>query len=589
MTELTSHDTAARGSFPNVSPLWVGIAVVAASVLIPGFSGNQYWSYSFTLVALYTAVAVFQNILMSEAGQFSLGQGVIFGVGAVTAASLTTLFGYPYWLSAIGGFVAGLLMGALYAGPALRVQGYYLGFVTLSAALVFPQLVIAFDSVTGGVNGVPVYVGALVTPIVGTLTPLSLLAIALAVGALSLHYVFPKTRLGRKMIVSSVSTESAQSLGTNPGVIRFIAFLIAAAGTALAGILYVPLIGFVGPTNFRVDFSVLFFLAVIVGGQGKLLAPILGIWIVYLVPNVLLADFSHLRLMIYGLVALFVMLVFPDGLVGSIEKWWTARRPADTRTSFSLQDVFDALPETAGEGAASQDDRPLVSVRGATKYFGNAVALDGAGLDIRQGTIHGLVGPNGSGKTTMLNAVSGFLKLDSGAVRLFDHDVVAMPAWKRARLGLARTFQTPRIFEALSIRDNIRIGAEGHGGAQNSGFMEALATRDLPWLDRNPSLLPHGQRRLLEILRVLESDAPVILLDEPAGGLSAEERKDLARLLVHFRDKIGKTILLVEHDLSMVWQVADDITVMELGTVAAQGAPDEIRNDANVKKLFTGV
>lgn len=573
------------------SSVWVGILAIAASILIPGALGNQYWSYTFTLVTLYIIVAIMQNMLVSEAGQMSFGQGAIFGIAAVTAAVMTGLHGQPFWLSAIGGMVAGLVLGGLFAAPALRVQGYYLGFVTLSAALVFPQLLIALDSITGGVNGVPAYVMSLSKPLYGTITPLSLLAIAAAALALIFHGVLPNTVLGRRMIIVSNSPEAAQALGIHPGTIRSIAFLIAALGTAVAGVLYVPLVGFVGPTAFRVDFSIFFFLAVIVGGQSKLLGPLIGVWLLYLVPNVLLADFSHYRLLIYGVVALVVMLAFPDGVVGTIASFVAARRGGAGKVAISLDDAFDRGSDgddARPDARAASDGAVLISVREARKSFGNAVALGGASLTVRKGTIHGLVGPNGSGKTSMLNTISGFMPLDSGSVELFGREVAGLAPWRRTRMGLGRTFQTPRIFDRLSIWENVQVGREGYGRSGDAGRSSDLQAFAAKWRDQDPSLLPHGQRRLLEILRVMESDAPLILLDEPAGGLSTEERAELSKLLVHFRDRLGKTILLVEHDLSMVWNVADEITVMETGTIAASGLPEDIKSDPKVRALFTG-
>ena len=585
----TADRSPPRQSFRMPVSVWVGILAIAASILIPGALGSQYWSYTFTLVTLYIIVAIMQNMLVSEAGQMSFGQGAIFGIAAVTAAVMTGLHGQPFWLSAIGGMVAGLVLGGLFAAPALRVQGYYLGFVTLSAALVFPQLLIALDSITGGVNGVPAYVMSLATPLYGTITPLSLLAVAAAALALIFHGVLPNTVLGRRMIIVSNSPEAAQALGIHPGTIRSIAFLIAALGTAVAGVLYVPLVGFVGPTAFRVDFSIFFFLAVIVGGQSKLLGPLIGVWLLYLVPNVLLADFSHYRLLIYGVVALVVMLAFPDGVAGTVAKLVAARRGGAGKVAISLDDAFD---RDGGDAAAVRQpevsDKVLISVRDARKSFGNAVALGGASLTVRKGTIHGLVGPNGSGKTSMLNTISGFMPLDSGSVELFEREVARLAPWRRTRMGLGRTFQTPRIFDRLSIWENVQVGREGYGRSDEAGRTSDLEAFAAKWRDQDPSLLPHGQRRLLEILRVMESDAPLILLDEPAGGLSTEERAELSKLLVHFRDKLGKTILLVEHDLSMVWNVADEITVMETGTIAASGLPEDIKSNPKVRALFTG-
>lgn len=556
----------------------LGVLFIVSSMLIPGTMGNQYWTYNFSLATLYVIVAIMQNTLMAEAGQMSFGQGAVFGLSAVVTAVALTMHGQPFWLSAIYGVLGGTALGILFAAPALRVQGYYLGFVTLSAALVLPQLLIALDDATGGVNGVPAFVEGINNPIYGTITPLSLLIMGFALLALLFSTVLPKTMLGRKMVIVSQSTEGAQSLGIHPGVIRSIAFIITAFGTAIAGALYVPLINFVGPTAFGVDISIFFFLAVIVGGQGRVLGPIIGVWILYLVPNVLLAGFADYRLLAYGVVALVVMLAFPDGVIGSISKFLDTRKQNASKASLTLKDVISP-DEIQRSPDVSDDAESLIIVDSARKSYGAVKALDGASLTIRKGTIHGLVGPNGCGKTTMLNAISGFVKIDSGTVELKGTNVTGYAPYQRARLGLGRTFQKPRIYSRMSIWDNIRIGAK------DQRDVKAVNPK---WEQQKPDLLPHGQLRLLEILRVMESGSQMVLLDEPAGGLSSEERVDLAKILVRFRDNLGMTILIVEHDLSMVWSIADDITVMAAGTIAAAGNPDDIRSDPAVRKLFTG-
>ena len=201
----------------------------------------------------------------------------------------------------------------------MRVQGYYLGFVTLSVAMVFPELLVSFNDYTNGINGISRPVPALNVPLWSGLTPLSLLVIALTSAALAGHAWLRHTRLGRQMRVASVSPEAALTLGFSPGHVRSAAFVIAALGTGLAGILYVPVVGFLSPSAFHLELSIFFFFSVIVGGRGRLLGPILGVWILYLVPNVLLVDLVNYRLIGYGLVALAIMLLFPDGLVGTVE------------------------------------------------------------------------------------------------------------------------------------------------------------------------------------------------------------------------------------------------------------------------------
>lgn len=575
-----------RGSIWSNRELQIGLILFAAFVFVPALAGNQYWIFTFLLVTLYAAVAVLQNVLIAEAGQFSLGQGAIFGASAVAVGMVCGLHELPFALGALAGVFAGMTVGVLYALPALRVQGYYLAFATLSAALVFPQLVVAFDSFTGGMNGAQLFLPSLSQPFFLGLSPLAVGVFVLASVILIFHAAMPKTRFGRLQIVAAKSPEAAQSMGVRPGGMRAAAFLLTAFGTSLAGVLYVPLVGFVSPSAFKVDLSILFFFAVVVGGKGKLLGPIFGMLLLYLLPNVLFAEFAQYRLLMYGIAALIVTFVFPDGLLGSIDLWRKRMRRTEPVTGIDFGYVIDKLRSLP---AAVPQKGVAVSVKNAVKQYEKLVAIDGVSFTVARGTIHGLVGPNGSGKTTLLNLISGFVRPDAGQVELGDVLVTSQAPWERSRRGLGRTFQTPRIFESLSLWDNLRLGAESpmwRPGAVD--ILDMLSGREAAWANDQPGLLSHGQRRLLEMIRVMVGQADVILLDEPASGLSPLERQRLAELLILLRDRLGRTIVLVEHDLSLVWNVADEITVLEYGRISAQGTPSEIRRDPHVQALFAG-
>ena len=245
-----------------------------------------------------------------------------------------TLWSQGFVIGAICGMAAAILLGLLFALPALRVQGYYLGFVTLSAAVVFPQMLVALNDYTNGINGIAVTVPGLSEQGQTGFTWIALLVILLTSAALLFHATFRATRSGRRMRVAAASPEAAMTLGIDPGRLRFLAFSIAAIGTGLAGLLYVPVLGFVSPYAFRVDLSIFFFFSVVIGGNGQLLGPLIGAWILYLVPNALLAGWSDYRLVGYGVVALLIMLVFPDGVVGSmidrLRRFRARKRAADS-------------------------------------------------------------------------------------------------------------------------------------------------------------------------------------------------------------------------------------------------------------------
>jgi branched-chain amino acid transport system permease protein len=275
--------------------LAVGIASVVLSIVLPSILGRPYWAHNFLVVNLFVTVAVLQNMLLADAGQVSFGQGAVFGLGATVAGIVTGMWGHTYLLGFFAGICAALVLGFLFALPALRVQGYYLGFVTLSAAVVFPQLLVAFNNVTNGINGISVSLPALTDEIGGGLSWTSLLVMAGAIAALVGHAALRATGAGRRMRVAAVSPEAAMTLGIAPGKLRFLAFTLAALGTGVAGALYVPVLGFVSPYAFRVDLSIFFFFSVIVGGTGQLVGPVVGVWILYLVPNAVFAELSVYR------------------------------------------------------------------------------------------------------------------------------------------------------------------------------------------------------------------------------------------------------------------------------------------------------
>jgi branched-chain amino acid transport system permease protein len=411
-----------------------------------------------------------------------------------------------------------------------------------------------------------------------------LLVILLTSAALLFHATFRATRSGRRMRVAAASPEAAMTLGIDPGRLRFLAFSIAAIGTGLAGLLYVPVLGFVSPYAFRVDLSIFFFFSVVIGGNGQLLGPLIGAWILYLVPNALLAGWSDYRLVGYGVVALLIMLVFPDGVVGSMIDRLRRFRARERVPLIAMDQLFnDPITDASTPASAT----PAIVVTSARKSFGQLAALGGVDLSVTAGHIHGLVGPNGSGKTTLLNAISGLAPLDSGTIRINDADATRFAAHRLAALGVGRTFQTPRIFDSMSIWENLMIGADA-APTHDPWLLRTLARDEESWSASRPDLLPHAQRRVLEIMRVIASDAPILLLDEPAAGLSPEERRDFARLMRFLRDRLGRTILLVEHDLDLVWRVADRISVLDAGLIVAEGPPDEIHDNPRVRALFTG-
>jgi len=569
--------------------LAIGILLILLTGLGPSLLGNSYWEHTFQLVNIYIAVAVLQNLLFVDAGQKSFGQGAILGLGAYGLAIASGLNGLPLGLGLAAGVLAAAAGGLLFALPALRVQGFHLGFVTMSAAIVFPQLLNQLDGFTRGLNGISMAIPGLAAGPAPGLSWLTLLVTAVPVAALLGHYGLRQLPLGRRMRIAAESPEAARSLGIRPGIMRSLAFVIASVGTGICGLLYVPTVGFIAPQGFLIELSFVFFFAVVVGGRGQLLGPIIGIWIVFILPTVFLVKLVEYRPLVYGLLTLGVVILFPDGVVGSLEAWRRRRRQrGGGERAFRLEAVtalFAALPDAP---LPAPGGAPVLTVRGASKRFGQVVALDGVDFDVRAGEIHGLVGANGSGKTSLLNVISGLSLLDAGRYLLRGRDVTRRPAAAIARQGLGRTFQTPRVFQSYSVWNNLRMGLDARAAAPDAGLARALEGLRAAHGEESPALLSHGQRRLLEVVRVVLKDPSIVLFDEPAAGLSSQEREEFAALVRLLARKLGKAVVLVEHDLDLVWGIADRITVLETGRVVASGLPADLARDPAVQHLFVG-
>ncbi|MDI6028566.1 ATP-binding cassette domain-containing protein [Corticibacterium sp. UT-5YL-CI-8] len=577
-----------KGRFNSDLPqVWIGIAAIAITGFAPVFLGNSYWIHTFQLVNIYIAVAIFQNFLFIDAGQKSFGQGAILGLAAYGAAIVYGLHGLPFWVAGLFGLGASLVGGLLFALPALRVQGFHLGFVTMSAAIVFPQLLVTLDRWTNGINGVSVQLPWANQQLILGLSPLALAIGILPMLALLTHYLIRRSKLGRSMFVAALSPEAARALGIKPGWMRFLAFMIASLGTGVCGLLYLPTVSFVSPQGFGIELSFVFFFAVVVGGRGQLLGPIVGIWIVYILPNILLAQFIEYRLLMYGCLTLFVVMVFPDGIVGTFEHFRAKRRRKGGGEQAFRIDGF--LADLKGEVEQyTPTDEIIVDVSKGTKKFGQVVAIDGVNLKVRRGEVHGLIGANGSGKTSLLNVLTGLSRLNSGSFTINGKDATYLSADRIANMGLGRTFQAPRIFPQLSLWDNLQLGLDGRTGPASPDMQRLAAAMEEEFQQDSAQLLSHGQRRLVEVMRTVLKEATIVLFDEPAAGLSHSERRNFADLVRFLSRQMGKTVILVEHDLDLVWGIADTITVLEQGRVVASGEPAAMAKDPAVQHMFVG-
>jgi branched-chain amino acid transport system ATP-binding protein len=560
----------------------LSIAALVASRFVEG-----YTAFILTTAALNVVVGVGLNILLGLSGQISFGHVGFFAIGAYTTGILTSI-GYGFW----PGFVAaGLLtgaIGALLAVPALRVTGPYLAMVTIAFAFIIEHGAIEWRELTGGANGLMAFDKPEVFGHTFSEEDLASFAVVVAGLALVLFWRLRYGGWGVAMRAVRDSEIAAQSVGLDPLRLKATSFILSAVLAGLAGGIFTPLNGFISPGSFPFSQSILFILAVVVGGSGTILGPVVGAAIVVLLPE-FLADMAEYRLLLFGALLLGVLWAAPRGVVGSITRW------------FDVEDERVAKPSgrhLADILGRDESGRQSLEVNGLSRAFGGIKAASDVSFTAAPGQVTSIIGPNGAGKTTVLNLVSGFYVPDAGSIRLGDAELSGQPAHQVSRAGIARTYQTTHLFGELSVLDNVLIalrnGRLGHLLSRNSDDDAVRTAEDLlafvgyrgP-LARQASALPHVDRRLVEIARALATQPRVLLLDEPAAGLAMEDKAALARLLREIGD-VGITVILVEHDMSLVMDVSDHIVVLDGGELLSAGLPAEIQQDAAVRDAYLG-
>jgi branched-chain amino acid transport system ATP-binding protein len=572
-----------RAAAPSTMTLAIMTLTAAGIALV--FTSEGYTHFILALVALTAVVGVGLNVLLGLAGQVSLGHVGFYAIGAYTAAILT-LKGVSFWFAfPVAGLVAGAIGGVL-ALPALRVTGPYLAMVTIAFAFIVQHATIEWKDLTGGQNGLM----GLVPPEIGGHTfaerDMALLAILLAGLSLCVFHRLAASAWGMAMVAVRESEVAARSVGLNPVSIKTAAFAISAVFAGLAGAIFAPLMMFVAPDSFPFSQSILFLLAVIVGGSGFVFGPVVGAVVTVLLPE-LLSGLAEYRLLFVGVLLLVVLWLAPEGVIGTIARY--LRRPNPAGVAAANSGVAQLL---------AVENAPSLSVSGIGISFGGIKAATEVSFAAPPGRITSVIGPNGAGKTTVLNMIGGFYRPDTGSIRLADAELAGAPAWRIARAGIARTYQTTQLFGAMSVLDNVIVAARrgrlgnplgraatvrdhGHAEALLSfvGYQGALAT---PAQD-----LPHVDRRLVEIARALATHPRVLLLDEPAAGLTRSDKAALSKLIRRIAD-LGLAVILVEHDMTLVMGISDHIVVLDAGAVIASGPPAEVRRDPRVLKAYLG-
>ncbi|MCW2846986.1 MAG: branched chain amino acid family transporter [Marmoricola sp.] len=588
--------------------------VLLAALLFPSLVGfNAYWIAIALEVGIYLLVAYGVNLLFGYCGVPFLGMGALIAVGSYGTAILMTAHGWSFWTATLVCIPVVVLGGAAIALPSLRVSAWYFALISLSVNQIVQGLVTEWDF-TGGFTGIVGIAMPTIGTYVLTLSDLLYVVVALNVVVVVLMSNAIDSRFGRALIAMRDSEEAAASIGVHTVGLRMVAFAVLSALCSIAGSFLSVVNQIVAPADFSVTFAIFFLVAVVVGGAGTKWGPLLGVLVFFAVPEFLdfLASWQQL---VYGVVLLLLMIFAPKGLVGVVTD--LASRTGLTRPR-SVEPVEVGSPaethdEKEGSGKPVLVESELESrdgglvLDGICKSFGGVRVLDELSLTVPDKSIYAIVGPNGSGKTTTLNVISGFYQPDSGTVTLGGEGITGRPGYAVARMGVARTFQTPRILEQLDGLDNVLIGAYRDEKASmvevllNTGrarrerkALRARAHSVLRLLGADEvaatlgSEIPHGQRRLVEVARAIMSESRILLLDEPAAGLSPNEISQLTAAL-RTVSKLGMTVVLIEHHVDMVIEIADCVAVIDRGRVIAEDTPAVVFSQPEVMSAYMGV
>jgi ABC-type branched-subunit amino acid transport system ATPase component/ABC-type branched-subunit amino acid transport system permease subunit len=597
-------DTTAPASTHAAGTSWLGRLEGKVSWILLGLAGlalplldDSYIGVIAQRAYIYWILSAGLNLVVGYAGQIAIGWVSMLTLGAYTTAALAAGRVGPEWnsyLALAAGGVMGALFGVIVGLPALRLRTFYFAMTTLGFATIVTQVALAWKDVTGGGVGTP-----------GPVFPWPFepgwgfyyFCFILAALATWMTANIGSSRYGRALVAIRDAEVAAEASGIAKPKLLILIFLLAGALGGVAGGLFASLQSYITPDAFTFEMSVLFFIAILIGGRGSILGPALGTIILTALPE-FAAPLVQWSTFLYATLLLVIVLLVPGGIADLLD--FKNRRPLEQHREIVPR--TELLARVLGEHRQANE----LTLNDIALHFGGVRAIDGLDLGVKSGEVHGLIGPNGSGKTTTLNVISGYYAPHAGAARLNGEVLPFLNPHTRAHYRIARTFQTPRLIGGASVLENVMIGGtiDGQGSFAESmlalprhrrdeahlrdAAMLALMTVGLEALAAvRADRLQHSELRFMEIARALMVRPAFLLLDEPAAGLSAEEIRRLGALIVAI-SREGTGVLLVEHHADLIFDICDRVTVLNLGKVLAAGTPAEIRSHREVVSAYLG-
>jgi len=617
------EDVSPRTGSVRARRLWLVAAGALALVGAPHLMPDNYWLRIYTMTGVWVMLALGLNVVAGFAGLLDLAYVAFFGIGGYTFALLSSdqldihlpfLLVLP--LAALLSAGVGFALGA----TSLRLKGDYLAIVTLAFAQIFRLLLVNLDSpvnITGGVNGIfnfdpiDLFGFTLRSPAAYAYLIWGA-AVLTAAGAFRIR----RSRIGRGWEAIREDELAAETMGVDTTRMKLLAFAGGAFVAGAAGAVFASFQDSVFPNSFDFPQLIIVYCMVILGGLGNITGVIAGAILLSVLPE-FLREYGAYRMMAYGLILIVLMALRPQGIMGDLDFLLKKKKRPDKdetgilRASTDL--YYDARPETARPARNAGRDTGggvILELREITKNFGGLKAVDGLSLVLHAGEILSIIGPNGAGKTTVFNMLSGIYPPTSGSIVFEGRDIAGMKPHQVTEAGIARTFQNLRLFGALSVLDNTRVGrfCRTRSGLFSILLQRPSFKREEQETDRKVKEilglfgarltgyrfeqqamhLSYANRRRLEIARAMATGARLLLLDEPSAGMNPQETREITEFIKTLRDDHGYTVLVIEHKLNVVRTISDRVIALDYGVKIAEGRFEDVAGNAQVIEAYLG-